>query len=83
MANKDLQVRYNELKEKLENFKSEKIKLETVLESLQKQEKDLENKIKSIASTDTVEEAEKKLSLVEKKLESLIEEAEGILDEQS
>jgi ABC-type hemin transport system substrate-binding protein len=77
---KQLQRKYSELKEKLDDLKSSKIKKETLKESLEKEKQSLEEKILKLASTKTVEEARAKLDLVESKLSELLTEAEAIIN---
>jgi 2-phospho-L-lactate guanylyltransferase (CobY/MobA/RfbA family) len=80
LNNKELQNKYSGLKDRLSDLKSDKVRKETLLESLEEQVKSLEDKIKLVAKTETVELAKKKLSKVNDKLEELLQEAEEIFN---
>lgn len=81
MNSKELQSKYNNLKEELSELTLNKAKAEANLESLSNTQKEIKEELKKLSGTDNIEEAKKKLEALEKKLSDLVEKAEGILDE--
>lgn len=76
-----LKKRYENLSEELSDLKITKAKAETSLENYEKQRDDALADIKKITGTDNLEDAIAKLEKVKGKLESYLEEAEAILNE--
>ncbi|GEM_PF-6910421 len=81
MENKDLLVRYSNLKDKLKNLDVEKVKLETRIETIEKRQAELEKEIKKIAVVDSIKDAIKKEKALKDKLDRLMLEAEELFND--
>ncbi len=80
MNTTDLQLKFNRLKEELNDAKVNKARTETLLESEEKALKKLESEILELAGVDTIKEAEVVLSGLKDKLETMVKEAEALLE---
>lgn len=81
MTSYDLQIKYKNLSDRLNNLALEKAKAEAQLDQLLEQKEKTFNDIKSIAKVETLEEAEIKLAKLQEKLTGLFAEAEALLNE--
>jgi len=81
MTSYDLQIKYKNLSDRLNNLALEKAKAEAQLDQLLEQKEKTFNDIKSIAKVETLEEAEAKLTKLQKKLTDLFTEAEALFNE--
>ena len=81
MGSKELQTKYNNLKEELSELTVKKAKAEANLDSVSETQSSIKKELKALSGTDNIEEAKKKLDALESKLSVLIEKAEAILDE--
>jgi hypothetical protein len=82
MNTNELQIKYKNLSDALNNLKIEKAKAEAQLDNILIQKEEAFNEIKNIAKVNSVSEAEEKLEKVKLKLEELAKEAAEILNEQ-
>jgi len=80
MNSKELQNKYNDLKDELDGLKIEKAKAETTLESLSKEKAGLLKELKELAGTEDITEAKAKLEKLNNKLSGLVKEAEEIIN---
>lgn len=81
MDHKELQEKYNELTDKLNSFKMDKVKIQANLETLETKKETLESEIMELAKVDSIEKAKEKLDLVKQSLDDLIEKAEALLND--
>ena len=81
MDSKELQQKFNSLKEELESLKLKKARAETQLESLEESKETTFNTLKTMTKVDTIEEVKKIHEKLKVKIEELVTEAEGLLEE--
>ncbi len=82
MTNKELQEKYTSLKDQVNALAIDKVKSQTLLETLGTKKSALEDEILKLAKANTLEEAKEKLDLVKKTLDDLVTQAENLLKEE-
>lgn len=78
---KDLQNEFKRISDAINDLSIRKAKAEANLDTLKAQRDEELEKIKKLAQADSLEEVKEKLEALEKKVEDLKSEAEGILND--
>lgn len=81
MSSNDLQIKFQNLSDDIENLNLQKAKVEANLETLAKEKESLRQQIIELANVNTIEEAEDRLLKLREKMQELSKEAEAILND--
>lgn len=76
----DLVQQFQEIKNKLDNLKTEQTRTNTIIESLEKSKAELESEILTITKTTNLEEAKAKLEALEASILVDIQKAQELLN---
>lgn len=75
------QQAYLKLKSDLDNYKTEKTRLETLIETAEKEKKETLAEILKLSGKQTIKEAEQALVDLGKKIDTLVSEAEALIND--
>lgn len=81
MVNEELKGKYTKLKDRFEELKLQRVRIETQLESLGNQKEEALKKVLKASSSETIEEAKAKLVQVEERISEMLERAEELISE--